>query len=286
MMNQLELPNYNLSWTLLGGQSLNWDFDPKTETFYGYTRNGLITLRQKGDILYWQTYPEKDNLELLKKYLRLNVDYADILQDIGRDEHIKKAMQAFPDLRLLKQDFEEALLTFILTPQKTIKITRSNIRSMSKALGEKIELDGKTHYLFPTTKAIAQASLEELKSFGFGFRAQNIKLAAQKLLEENLSAEIVDLDVEAARNKLKEFRGVGDKVADCVLIYGLGHDTVIPLDVWGLKIAHEIYGLDPKDKYENKRKWLVNYLGSHASWAGQFLFEYIRGFRPEDYIVE
>ncbi len=79
-----------------------------------------------------------------------------------------------------------------------------------------------------------------------------------------------------ARKTLLGINGVGEKIADCVLVFGLGFDNVTPLDVWSKRVFTRFYKLNPKMKYEDMRFWASNYFEGYAGWAGQFLYEYIR----------
>lgn len=270
------LENYDLHWTLLGGQAFNWDFDANSGCLYGFTVNKAIKLKKEGEQLFWQTYPESDNFEYLKKYLRLDTDYIKILKRIQKDKYIKSAVKQYPNLRLLKQDFEQTLLSFIISSNNNIKSIRAIIRSMSQKFGRKIKLNGKNIYLFPETEVIANANLEELLECKLGFRAKFLKGAAKFLLETNLSSEILKLNDTDARNQLKKIKGVGDKIADCVLVFSLGFDNITPLDIWGKRVLIDFYKLNPKLNYEKMRTWINNYFEGYSAWAGQFLYEYIR----------
>lgn len=273
-MNQLYLPNYNLQWTLLGGQSFGWE--QEGEYFYGFTQKRAIKLKRQGDFILWQTYPERDDEEFIKEYLRYDVDYEHIIQKISKDEHINLAIEKYPHLRLLKQDFEETSLSFILSANNSIKNIRRSIRLINQKFGKPITADDKKIFLFPESEIIAQAKLEDLLETGIGFRAKYFKSAAEHLLSSNLSKNIKDLNDTEARAELKRINGVGDKIADCVLIFSLSMDHVTPLDVWGKRVLTDLYQLDPKLKYEDMRKWVSEYFEGYAGWAGQFLFEYIR----------
>ncbi len=277
-LNKLSLPDYNLEMTLLGGQAFNWDFNG--EYYYGFTGDKVIkiktlhsTSQQK---IYWQTYPENDNLNFLKSYLRLDVNYPYILKKIQKDRYVKTAIKKYPDLRLLNQDFEETLLSFIISTNNNIKSIRKYIRLLSKRFGKSINVNGEKYYLFPKTEVIAEAKLEDLLSCSLGFRAKYLKGVAKYLLESNLSKKIYKLKEEEARTELKKIRGVGDKITDCVLVFALGFDNVTPLDVWGKRVLTKYYKLNPKMKYDEMRKWINTYFEGYGAWAGQFLFEYIR----------
>jgi N-glycosylase/DNA lyase len=275
-MNKLILENYDLNMTLMGGQAFCFDYDEKENTYYGVTRDSVLKLKKENDVLYWQTYPKKNDLDFIKGYLRLDSDYNKILKKIKKDEHVKKAIKKYPNLRLLKQDFEETLLSFLVSSNNNIKSIRRIIREMNKRFGKKIKADGKEFYLFPETETIANAKLEDLLACKLGFRAKFIKGAANHLLKTNLHKKIIKMSEEKARSSLLEINGVGEKIADCVLVFSLSFDNTTPLDVWGKRFLVQFYKLNPKMKYTDMRKWIGDYFEGYSAWAGQFLFEYIR----------
>ena len=271
-MNKLNLENYNLQTTLLGGQAFNFDFYPEEQCFYGFTQERVIVLKPNG----WQTYPDNDNFEFLKKYLRLDIDYLEILQQIQKDKYIKSAIKKYPNLRLLQQDFEQTLFSFILSTNNNIKSIRNLIRKLSRKYGKKICVNGKEICLFPETTVIAEAKLEDLLECKLGFRAKFLKGAAKHLLKTNLNKKIKSMNEKEARNSLLKIKGVGEKITDCVLVFSLGFDNVTPLDIWAKRALVKFYKLNSKIKYEDMRNWISSYFGNYTSWAGQFLYEYIR----------
>lgn len=277
-MNKLLLEDYNLNMTLLGGQAFNWDFEDGF--FYGFTQDKIIKIKMAchGMPLLWQTYPENDDLNFLKNYLRLNVDYPRILKSIQKDKYIKSAIKKHPNIRLLNQDFEQTLFSFLISTNNNIKSIRKIICSINKKFGKKISLNGKDFYLFPETEILANAKLEDLLECKLGFRAKFLKAAANYILKTNLQKNIYKMPEEEARAALKEIKGVGDKITDCVLVFSLGFDNITPLDIWAKRVLIRFYKLNPKMKYDKMRTWISNYFGRYTSWAGQFLYEYIRNF--------
>jgi len=271
-MNRTNISNFNLEFTLLGGQAFNWD---KIDgIFYGFTQDKVIKLQEKNNQLYWQTYPEKDNWEFLRTYLQLDLNYQNILNKINKDETILKAINSIPFVRLLKQDFEQTLLSFILSSHKNIKAVRKCIRDLSKKYGNSIKVDGDTFYLFPTTEKLNTINESELKQSGMGFRSVYLKNAVTYLSQNKI--DFTNKTEEEARETLLALNGVGDKIADCVLVFSLGYYTVTPIDIWGKRVLTDLYKLDAKLKYPILREWYKNYFGEHTAWAGQFLFEYLR----------
>jgi len=273
-MNKLHLPDYNLEATLLGGQSFSWDY--ADGYFWGFTQNRAVKIKRDGDDIYWQTYPKKNDTQFIKNYLKADVRYPRIISVISKDKHIRAALAIFPNLRILKQDFDQTLLSFIISANNNIRAIRNIIRRMNAGLGSSVSAGGRKIYLFPKTEAIASAPIKKLLSFKMGFRAKYVRNAARHLVKTGLSSRISKMSEEEARNALKEIPGVGDKIADCVLVYALGFDNVMPLDVWGKRVATDLYGLTPKMKYSEMRGWFGSYFNGYAAWAGQFLFEYMR----------
>lgn len=275
-MNQISLKQYDLNMTLLGGQAFNWDFDPNEQCYWGFTQDKIIRFKKEKDRLFWQTYPENNSHSFIKSYLRLNVDYSKIIKKIQKDKYIKAAIKHNPGIRLLKQDFDQTLLSFLISSNNNIRSIRKIVRSLCNKFGKEVNISRNKFYLFPDTKTIAEAKPESLLECKLGFRAKYLKAAAKHILETNLDKKIHYMNEQNARNSLINISGVGDKIADCILVFSLGFDNITPLDVWGKRFLTKYYKLSPKMKYVDMRGWVDNYFEGYAGWAGQFLYEYIR----------
>lgn len=269
--NKTEIHNYNLEKTLLGGQSFNWDFIDGW--YYGFFVDKVVKLKLENNDLLWQTYPENDNYEFVKNYLRLDENYDSILALINKDKTVATAIKKHPNLRVLKQDFDQTLISYIISANKNINSIRQVVRKLSFLLGDKIIIDGKEIYLFPKISRIADAPIELLLETRAGYRARYIQESAIKLQNEGLK---ISNDESEMREWLLEFLGIGEKVADAILQYSLGFNNVTPLDVWMQKIFVDFYGIDSKMKYQDMRSWFQGYFNGYAGWAGQFLFECYR----------
>ncbi len=276
-MNKLNLSNYNLHSTLLGGQSFSWDL--KDGAYYGFTQDKIVKILSQKGYIFWQTYPQSNDENFIKNYLNLDVDYEYIIQNFPKDTHLEKAINKHSGLRILNQDFEQTLLSFILSSAKNIKAIRSSIRDLNKKYGQKIIVDNKVFYLFPKTEILAGLSIAELKNSSIGFRANYLKSSAQKLIENKDKINSLKTENEY-RDFLTSFNGVGNKIADCTMVFSLKIQDITPLDVWGIRILTDLYGLENNLKYEQMQSWVKDYFKGYGAWAGQFLFEDIRGFKP------
>ncbi|MCA9382571.1 hypothetical protein KC660_04160, partial [Candidatus Dojkabacteria bacterium] len=160
-----------------------------------------------------------------------------ILSTFPEDEYMTRAKEKFNGIRILKQPFDETLISYLFSATKSIKSIRTSMRIFTKKFGNEIKVDGETYYLFPQIEAIADASIEELLECRIGFRARNVKAAAESLLDEDFKNRIINnSNEETVRAELTKLQGVGTKIADCTLTYSLGFDNVMPLDRWGIRI--------------------------------------------------
>lgn len=287
-MNELILHNYNLHWTLMGGQSFAWDYNPEGNEYIGFTQDKAIIIKVVSETkinneldetkILWQTYPEQNDFDFLKNYLRLDEDYSSILKIINKDDHIRNAIKKYPNLRLLNQDFEQCLLSFILSSTKNIPAIRDSIRRLNRKFGQKLTIEDRDFFLFPKIERIYQAEISDLLECKIGFRAKYLKNATEKFIYHDLKGRINTHSgsEKETRETLTTIHGVGDKIADCVMVFSLKFNNITPLDIWGKRIFTEFYSLDPKMKYSEMRSWSDTYFSGYAAWAGQFLYEYIR----------
>lgn len=273
-LNVVKINKYNLPLTLFSGQTFAWEYNEPY--FYGSTVDGVIKLKVDKDKLYWQTYPQKDNKSLVEKYLNLKFPYEEMLSKISKDIHIKQAILQSHGLRLLQQNTEEMILSFILSSHKNIKSIKNSIELLRFKYGNKVTIDNKDFYTFPNSYVLSDANLNDLRSVKIGFRSNYLKEAATKLTDKQFLTRLHTLDENSARAELIKFKGIGNKIADCILVFGLGIYTTTPLDVWGQRVLTDLYKLDKKTKYEDMLLWIKDYYKEHTGWAGQFLFEYMR----------
>lgn len=260
----------NMSLTLLGGQAFNWD-EVCPNVFVGFFTNMVVKIDYRYTRPALDTSNEMISDNWLDEYIpSLNIDIENIP---NMDSHIRNAIYKTKDITILKQPFEQTVLSYILATNKNIPAIRSSIRLLSELLGDKVTFENKTYHLFPTSTSISHAEISKLKMSKIGYRASYLKESAKKLTNEKLGDYN---NQENIRNWLMSFPGIGPKVADCILVYSLGYKDVIPLDVWMQKIFQERYELPYSYKYEDIRKWYKERWGDYSAIVGQYLFEAYR----------
>lgn len=273
-MNRLYFPKFNIDLTLNGGQAFNWQkFD---EYYYGVFSECIIKVKYENETLFWQTYPVQNDLKLVEKIFRIDFDYETMLAEISKDEFVNVAIKKNPGLRLLQQDFDQTLISFIVSQNSNIPKIKRSLNLISESIGREIEVDDHKFYLFPKLVELKYLKESDFFKFGVGYRAKYLQKCIKEVLEKDLSNRILKLNYKDAKSELLSLHGVGDKVADCILVFSLAFDEVTPLDLWARRAFITTYSLDTKIKYSDLLEFINKKFGKYSAWTGQFLFEYFR----------
>ena len=211
---------------------------------------------------------------------RMSDDYPRILDEISKDGAMRGATKRFAGLRLLRQEPFQCLISFIASSNSNIQNIRGTLRRLCAVFGGRCELDGREFALFPGARELAQASGDELLRCGLGYRAGYVREAARMVQDGRLDLEqLKRADYAAAKDALLQVPGVGEKVADCAMLFSLEKMDAFPLDRWMLRAISRHYPdlapdgqLTPR-RYAETRRRLVEYFGPHAGYAQQFLFK-------------
>lgn len=263
--------NTNLKTTLLGGQAFNWDY--VNNAYYGFTQNGVVKILPKEKDYEVRQYGENIHID---RYFGKDIDMQGVKQSIDKDEYIHNAMESVKNITILRQDFIQTTLSYILATNKNIPAIRQSIRILSNRLGKEMIVDEIKIYTFPLLQSLVQADIPTLKASKIGYRAEYLQKSAQQLLVSDLVQRIPTMEKEETRGELVKLPGVGPKVADCILLYSLGYLDTVPIDIWMSNIAKHIYKV-PYNTYKDISNWYTNYFGEYAGIAGQYLFEFYRG---------
>lgn len=206
-----------------------------------------------GDAAFWRSYFD------------LDTDYGRIKERLAaKDAGIKPALEYGSGIRILKQDPFETLISFIISQNNNIPRIRKNIESICERYGKKIE--GSHLHAFPDAETLASAKLQDLMDMKLGYRAPYIIETAQKYIEDGCPS---------CRDELLGFTGVGPKVANCIMLFGLRDTAAFPIDTWVRHIMNDMYGFDEKDS-RGMQAFAEEKFGDLAGYAQQYLFYYYR----------
>lgn len=266
--------DFNLEQTLECGQCFR---------FYKQNDNGYVVVAYEKLIHVKQ---EDDNLiffnNSIEEVENIWIDYFDLKRDYGKiknfllqnDKKLEPAIKEKYGVRILNQQFHEMLISFIISQNKQIPHIKQLVRRISEEYGEYLgEVNGERYYSFPDVKTLGTITEEAFREMKTGFRAPYLYDAAQKLATGVISMETLKgLNENETRDKLISIKGVGEKVANCVMLFSLGFREAFPVDVWIKRIMESVYfnGEDtPKDKIQLFAK---EQYGEYGGYAQQYLF--------------
>ena len=275
MIQSLAAPEFHLRHTLESGQTFRWR---RTDDGYlGVVGGGFVALRQEGEQLLFDTsHPHVLNDAWLHRYFALELDLPVILRDIDRDAQIHEAIHRYRGLRIIRQEPWECLASYILSSFNNIKRIEGMIERLAQRFGAPIALHGYTAHAFPTAQQIADAPVETLVGLGLGFRAAYLRDAAQQIIERRVDlASLVSCPYEEAKAAIRALPGVGDKVADCALLFSHDHWEAFPIDVW-IERALRFYFRRTLPPPARRHAFARRHFGRFAGYAQQYLFHYRR----------
>ena len=266
----------DLELSLFSGQAFRWK--KKLNWYYGFIDNKFLKLRIKNNCLEYVCSDDWVTQDKVYDYFGLGTKYDEIFENFD-DELSTVAYNKLQGMRVLNQDPWECLISFIISAWSNVPKISNTIHLLCQKLGHKYILDDMVGYSFPSPIQITGLTESEMKSFGLGYRAQYV-LKTSKIIEENkiLLSDFYNENYFDSLKFLLTFPGVGDKVANCVLIYSLKKYNAFPVDLWVERLLVEDYGLNKKMSLINKRKWGQNYFGKYSGIIQHYLFHYKRKY--------
>ncbi len=276
----LPVRDYDLAATLDSGQVFRWR--QIEESWQGVIGKQFVCLTQTSQGIHATTTTPVEGWDWLRRFLQTEIDLAAILKTFPDDEPMRRAVASCRGLRLLRQDPWECLASFMLSSTKQIVQIRQIVARLCECHGEPLNgAPGVTPpaipNCFPTPRRLAAATEQELRECKMGFRAPNLLAAARQIAAGTFDLErIRSLDYAAARGELMTLRGVGGKIADCVLLFAYGFDAAFPVDVWIERALQELYFPRRRASGKRLRQFAATHFGPHAGYAQQYLFHYMR----------
>ena len=264
---------FNVSQILECGQCFR--FEKLSENHYRIIALGkALEIRQESSFITLTPCTAEEFDIFWKNYFDLNRDYAQLQQQLSQNDPIMEAAIAHaPGIRVLNQEFWEMVISFIISQNNRIPMIKKVIENISKTYGTPI--DG--GFAFPEAKQLADVSIDELMLLKTGFRAKYIKDAVEKKLTGRLNEiNINTLPTLEARKQLIAVYGIGDKVADCIMLFGMGRSDVFPADVWIKRVISQLYYNGENIALKELQAFASDKWGENAGLAQQYLFHYAR----------
>jgi N-glycosylase/DNA lyase len=288
----LPVRDYDLSATLDSGQVFRWQ--RQNDSWTGVIGKNFVRLTPAHEGIFAETTAPQKNWGWLGEFLQAEIELENILNTFPDDEPMNRAVASCRGLRLLRQDPWECLASFILSSTKQIVQIRQIVSLLCERFGEPICSGGlrpsqfltndesstvtdRRYNSFPAPQRIATATEKELRACKMGFRAPSLLAAARDIADGRFDLEkIRKLNYAEARAELMKLRGVGGKIADCVLLFAYGFDSAFPVDVWIERALQQLYFPRRRASEPRLRRFAATHFGPHAGYAQQYLFHYMR----------
>ena len=242
--------------------------------WYGINGQDILRVEKNGKMHSYQ------NLRV--NFFRKQDNMDEIIKSISKDKIIKKAIKEYSGLRIFQQDPFQCLISFIISSNSNIQKIKTNLEAISKKFGAKVTFENQEFFLFPKPEELAKATINELRNCGIGYRAKFVKEATNMVFSKKINFENLEKsNYQETKEKICAIPGVGNKVADCVMLFSLNKLEAFPLDRWIIRILEKYYPnkfqIDTKTitkkQYDILHKKIVDYFGSNAGYAQQFLFK-------------
>lgn len=231
----------------------------------------VVNLSVDNNVLFVESNEEEDLENKIKNYLDLENDYSTIDNYlVSKDKNIKNAVEFSKGLNMINQSHFETFMEYIISANNSVTNIANAVNNISKKYGKKVIFNKKEYYLFPNYTDLKDVTTEEYRSCKVGFRDKYLYEFVKKLNENIISLDYIDsLNTVDALNYLMQNKGIGPKVASCILLFSYKRYDVFPIDTWVKKIMKEKYNIEGE---ENIRKFSKEIYGKYCGIAIQYLF--------------
>lgn len=240
----------------------------------------LRIIQTEDEVIFYPTNTEEFE-SLWIPYFDLNRDYDIIKRYLTKkDINLANAVKFAPGIRILQQEPWECLISFIISQNKQIPHIKQVVENICRRFGNYIcTMEDCDYYSFPSVEELGRATEQDIRDCKAGFRAPYIIDACHKVKTKEVDLEkISDLSYEEAKKELLEIKGVGPKIADCVLLFSIGKQEAFPVDVWVKRVIENLY-FDKDVSIKDIQKFAKEYFGDLAGLSQQYLFYYARQLR-------
>ena len=262
----------NVENSINSGQVFLWR--KNGDYWYGVNGHDILRIDNSGSIKSYQNtetdfFRKKDNME-------------QIIKSISKDNMTRKAVKKYFGLRILKQDPFQCLISFIVSSNSNIQKIKTNLENISRKFGTKVVFENQEFFLFPKPKKLSKVSINEIRNCGVGYRAEFIKEAANIIFSKKIDFDsLKKSNYFEVKENICSIPGVGNKVADCIMLFSLNKLEAFPLDRWMIRILEKYFfnkfqletKTITKKQYDILHEKIVNHFGPYAGYAQQFLFK-------------
>lgn len=264
---------FRLECDWLNAQAFRWT--ERDGWFYGIVGGQLIRVRNDDEGIEFEGKAAPD---AVKRYFRLDQKIGDVHAALieADPEHMPALIERYGHIRVLRQDPWECLVAYICSANASVDSIRTKLNKLADAYGEAQMLDGVEYHALPSAQRLAETDVADIEQLNLGLPRlpKTIHKVATDIEMDDLKLDDLSKSQSSlaeTRERLREYHGIGPKIADCVCLFSLDHDEAFPVDT-NIGTALERYGDAPGKTDASKARWARRTFGDHAGYAGQLLF--------------
>lgn len=265
--------NFDLNSTITCGQIFR--FEVLDDGYIVILDDRIIKLTEDKDYIYIESNNENNLKEVIKDYFDLDRNYKKIIDDISKlDETIKPALIYSAGLKMIHQSPLITIIEYIISQNNRVPSIKNSLNLLSEKYGDKIEFDDKDYYLFPSIDKLSKLSVSDFRECKVGFRDKYLYEIIKSIKENKLDINnIYKMNSDDALKYLMSFKGIGNKVASCILLFAYQKFDVYPIDTWVKKFMFDEYGIKEETKIREYTKKIYK---EYSGLAIQYMFNYKR----------
>lgn len=264
--------DFDLALTLECGQLFHWVREGAG--WLGMIGDRPVQVEQRGGELLVPAGTE----ELVSRYFALDHPLGEICATFPDDPAMQAAREYCRGMRIVRQPAWECVATFITSSMKQVAHIAQISHTLRRRYGKKVDWNGRALFAYPTPECLVRLTEEDLRACALGYRAKNLLGSARMIAAGEVDLEaIARMDDAAARVELCRLPGVGEKVANCALLFGFERVRAFPIDVWIERVLRQIYFPRKRRVTAGRlRDFSASYFGEYGGYAQQYLFHHAR----------
>lgn len=259
-----DLQDFNIKQILDCGQIFRYQINESEAVVFSKDKKAKVLTLEDRVII------QSQDVDYFETFFDLKTDYGYIKKQLRKDEFLKQAVDYGYGIRILKNDPFEMIVSFIISANNNISRIKKSIEILCEKFGTKID----DYYAFPTLEQLKKATVSDFKFAGLGYRAEQIYETLQSLTRDQIESLKLKTNQEKL-NFLISLKGVGEKVANCIMLFGLDVKNAFPVDTWINKVYNSLNNTIEKDR-KKIAKELTNRYGELSGYAQQYFFYYFR----------
>lgn len=259
------------------GQAFRW-YEEKDGSFTTIHKNKVLNISKIDNKVIFKKTNLKDFNDIWIDYFDLKTDYEKLSNNLKTNEILLNAIEYGKGIRILNQEHFEMLISFIISANNMIPRIKKSIEFLSNRYGTFIcEDENRKYYSFPTVEQLKNVKTEDFREFiRVGFRDKRIYQTIKMILDEKIDLSSFEtLDTNSLREELLKFSGVGNKVADCIMLFSYKRKEVFPVDVWIKRVMEELF-IHKQMPVKKISSYANEIFKENAGLAQQYLFYYAR----------